>query len=500
MIADDGLRLHRILILRGRVGIAVLSILLLLQSGVSISLAESIRNPKSVFNNLQSAIDSALPGDTIAVPSGVYTGNIFINKRLTLIGIDNPILRGTDKGSVITITADSCVVKGFVIEHSGSMLVDEDAGILLKSNYNRVEGNDLRDVLFGIYLFRAEHNLVLNNHIVGRRRLEFGERGSGIHIWNSQHNRFLGNIITDVRDGFYIQNASHSWIENNQAFNVRYGVHYMYADSNTFLNNSFYNNVAGAAIMYSRGIVMRHNVFSRNRGFSSFGILFQDCHGLIADSNVITDNVIGMFFEASTDNTFRHNVVAQNDVALQMYQNSIHNTFAENNFVDNLNPLTIVGKRTESHWGVNGRGNYWSSYDGYDLDGDGVGDIPMKIQNVFQYLEGQNANVRLYLYSPASQALAVAAKAFPIININEEADEFPLMQPANVGTMPAVQMMIRLNTSRQSQQVGSTVAGVQPAHAWIAFPFIGLIVIGILYHRLSRSTTLHVRRPVRRVT
>jgi len=136
-----------------------------------------------------------------------------------------------------------------------------------------------------------------------------------------------------------------------------------------------------------------------------------------------------MFFEASTNNVFRHNLIASNDVGLQMYQNSVANTFTENNFVDNLNPLALVGKRTETHWSQNGRGNYWSAYEGYDLDHDGVGDVPMKIQNVFDYLEGRSPNLRLYLYSPAAQALAAATKAFPIIAINQEADEHPLMRP-----------------------------------------------------------------------
>lgn len=101
-----------------------------------------------------------------------------------------------------------------------------------------------------------------------------------------------------------------------------------------------------------------------------------------------------------------------------MFQNSVNNTFTENIFQGNLSPLAIVGKRTETRWSLNGRGNYWSTYDGYDLDGDKIGDIPMRVQNVFHYLEGQNANVRLYLYSPASQALAAVAKAFPSIMIN----------------------------------------------------------------------------------
>jgi hypothetical protein len=59
----------------------------------------------------------------------------------------------------------------------------------------------------------------------------------------------------------------------------------------------------------------------------------------------------------------------------------------------------------------------------------------MKIQNVFTYLEGRQPNLRLYLYSPASQALAMAAEAFPIVAINSELDAAPLMKPVDLGAL-----------------------------------------------------------------
>jgi nitrous oxidase accessory protein len=385
---------------------------------------------------LQRVVDSASPGDTVLVGPGTYTGNLRIGRRIALLGTGNPVLRGSGTGSVITLAADSCTVAGFVIEHCGSMLVDEDAGILVKSNHNLVRDNTLRDVLFGIYFYHAAWNTAAGNRITGRGDLPLGERGSGVHIWNAHFNSFTGNTITDERDGFYIQNANHLLIRGNEVFNLRYGLHYMYADSNTFLENNFHDNVAGAAIMYSKGITIRRNNFSHNRGFASFGILFQDCHNSAADSNTVTDNVVGMFFEASTDNLFRRNVIARNDAALEMFQNATGNTFTENNFIDNLTPLLLAGKRTETRWSSNGRGNYWSSYAGYDLDDDGIGDVPMKIQNVFQFLEGKNGNVRLYLYSPASQALSAATEAFPIIKINQELDEHPLMHPVRMTALP----------------------------------------------------------------
>ncbi|HET6271855.1 MAG TPA: nitrous oxide reductase family maturation protein NosD [Bacteroidota bacterium] len=424
--------------------------------------------------NLQSLINGASRGDTILVTPGTYHGNLVLDKPLVLRGLGNPVVRGDSSGIVITIAADSCTVEGFTIERSGDNLMHEDAGVLIKSNHNTLRGNNLRDVLFGIYLFEADSNLVEGNTIVGRWKPDLGQRGSGIHIWNSHHNSFIGNSITEARDGFYIQYAHHTLIERNEAFGLRYGVHYMYADSNTFTRNRFTDNVAGAAIMYSRGIRMRHNIFSHNRGFASFGILFQDCHGMIADSNVVSDNVVGMFFESTTMNLFRHNIIAQNDVALQMFQNSVQNTFTENNFIDNLSPLLLVGKHTGTRWSSNGRGNYWSAYRGYDVDGDGMGDVPMKIQNTFQYLEGQNANLRLYLYSPASQALAAAAEAFPIMAINSEIDDRPLMTPVVLTSLPAVVTL--------TQSAAPRTAGI----SWISLPLAGALLLGFIYHSIGR--------------
>jgi nitrous oxidase accessory protein len=351
------------------------------------------------------------------------------------------------------------------------MLVGEDAGILIRSDHNVLERLRLRDVLFGMYLWGADDNVIAENTITGREELGVGERGSGVHIYNSHRNNFRSNSIQDVRDGFYIQYANHTVIVQCEVFNVRYGLHYMYADSNIFLQNSFHDNLAGAAIMYSKGIVMRRNVFRDNTGFSSYGILFQDCHDLDADSNSITNNTIGMFLEASTGNRFRHNLIARNTVALQMFQNSTGNTFSKNDFIDNLSPLSIVGRRTESQWSVSGTGNYWSTYDGYDIDHDAIGDVPMRIVNVFQYLEGQNPAARLYLYSPASQSLAFAAQSFPIFDRNEEVDFHPMMEPTKGGLLAGVKRNDRKT---------------RPAPGWAVLPVAFLMFSGFVYYRISR--------------
>jgi len=202
----------------------------------------------------------------------------------------------------------------------------------------------------------------------------------------------------------------------------------MFSAGNIFEDNLFSNNIAGAAIMYSNKIEFRRNAFVHNRGFSSFGILFQECNELLAEENFIVDNATGIFMEALRKTTFRRNTIANNDVALQMFSNSDANVFTENNFVNNLSPLQLIGRRTTTSWSQNGRGNYWSEYDGYDLNENGLGDVPLRIQNVFQYMEGNYPHLRIYLDSPAARAIATAEKTFPILRASSEVDAAPLMK------------------------------------------------------------------------
>jgi nitrous oxidase accessory protein len=232
----------------------------------------------------------------------------------------------------------------------------------------------------------------------------------------------------------YIQSSSGNRIRRNRVSRLRYGLHYMSSDGNVFEDNVFSDNVAGAAIMYSNRIELRRNAFVRNRGFSSFGLLFQDCAENIAEDNLIADNATGIFAEALRQSAFRRNTVAANDVALMIYGSSSENTFASNNFVGNLSPLQLVGRPVATRWAEGGRGNYWGDYEGYDLDADGVGDVPHRVQTVFEHMEGQRPRLRVYLGSPAAQALAAAEKTFPILRGSREAAPAPLMRA--VETVP----------------------------------------------------------------
>lgn len=385
--------------------------------------------PGGGYASINSAVAAAKTGDHIRVESGTYRENIVLDRSVTLEGVDLPIIDGGDAGSIITVIADGCKITGFDVRNSGNDLRAEDAGILLKSNGNIVEDNVLSKVLFGIYLLQSGSNAVRRNTIVGRKELEPGERGAGLHLWNSPKNILEDNVVTFARDGMYIQNSSNNQIRRNRVSDLRYGLHFMNSDDDIFEDNVFFDNVAGAAIMYSKNIELRRNAFVHNRGFSSFGILFQDCRQCVTEENLILNNATGIFLEGLKNSVFRRNTIAENDLAAEIFASSVGNVFSENNFINNLSPLQLVGKGGNTEW----KSNFWSDYQGYDLDGDAYGDVPHKIQNIFEYLEGNFPRVRIYLNSPAAGSIVAAERSFPIVKGSNEFDSAPLMRPVDIG-------------------------------------------------------------------
>ena len=411
--------------------------------------------------SIQAAINAAQPGDTIQVQAGSYNENLTLGKSITLTGLGKPILRGTGKDSTIVVTADNCTITGFVIEHCGNDLQQEDSGLLLKSNHNRIEGNELRDILYGIYLMKSEGNTIQHNFIRGRPELETGDRGAGLHLWNSPDNIIADNTITEARDGMYIQSSPGNFISHNRVTKLRYGLHFMNSDDNNFSDNIFSDNIAGAAIMYSKRIELRRNAFINNRGFSSFGILFQACDDCVIEDNFIINNACGVFLEALRKSRFRNNVIAENDVAMQIFSSNDACEFSGNNFVENLSPLLLVGRETNTRW----LQNFWSDYDGYDLDSDGTGDVAHKVQNVFEYLEGNFPRLRLYFNSPAAQALATAERTFPIIKGSSLADAAPLTKAASF-TYPFNQAEARRIPQLLLAALSILMFGVAAATIW----------------------------------
>jgi len=382
---------------------------------------------------LQAQIDGAPAGATVHVTAGVYRGDLIIDRPLRLVGIGRPKLIGSGTGSVVRVRADGVTVEGFDIDgQSGGDLARDSAGVHVSARDVRVIGCRIERTLFGVYFREAHGGTVERCRIAGIRGRDAGEKGSGIHVWNTDGFRLLGNEIVDVRDGFYIQSSPHGLVARNEARDLRYGLHYMFSDDNVFEDNVFANGAAGTALMYSRRLVFRRNRFIRNRGFASVGLLFKSCDDVLAEDNFIGDNARGIFLEDSRRNTFRRNIVAASDVAIVLYDSAHENRFEGNVFVANMTPLWLVGKRTDTVFD----GNYWSDNDEPDLDGDGRTDRPFRLTNVFDHFRGNLTAADLLSAGFAGVALGVAERTFPVLAAVPVEDRAPLARPPRLTGVP----------------------------------------------------------------
>ena len=123
-------------------------------------------------------------------------------------------------------------------------------------------------------------------------------------------------------------------------------------------------------------------------------------------------------------------MIAYNDVGIVLFGSAPDNTFSANDFTGNLATLHTVGK-VSTNWAAAGVGNYYSDYSGYDLDGDGKGDVPHPLQDAFEYLEGNHPLLRLYLKSAVADALVLAERAFPLLPSSDQYDDKPLLKPGS---------------------------------------------------------------------
>lgn len=379
------------------------------------------------FGDIRSALAAAGPHDVIVVHRGTYReGTLVVDKPVVLVGRDQPRLDGESRGDVLNVTAPDVTIRGFVVSDSGSSSLRDFAGInVVSASRVTLEDNRIEGCSFGLYLSKARDAIVRRNVIHGTPAAA-REIGNGIHAWSSERLEIAGNRVEHHRDGIYLEYVNESAISRNTVSdNQRYGLHFMFSHHNAYRQNTFVRNGAGVAVMYSRDVRMEANRFSHSWGSAAYGLLLKELSDSRIAGNVFESNSVGVTIQSSTRMVFERNEFRRNGWALQIESSSTDNTYRQNNFVGNAFDLTTGGTLQANRF----EGNFWDRAELYDLNRDGIGDVPHRPLSLYAKLVDRVPPALLLLRSPLVHFLDRAERVFPSITPDRLADPRPVMRP-----------------------------------------------------------------------
>jgi len=376
----------------------------------------------SDYPAINDALKRARDGDIIEVKAGRYNEQVRIDKSIHLKGIDNPVLE-REGGNIIEISKSGVTVEGLTLLHGNSVRDTQSTGIFIAKGSDNVtvRNNHLKNIMFGIWAVSNRGVRIEGNTIEGRRELDRNYRGNCIYLIDAQEATVKGNRLSFCRDGIYAEVSHDGKITGNEISDSRYALHTMWVDRGLFNNNSARGNLVGLAIMYTRNSEIKDNVSVGNQ---THGLLLNQTVRSEIRGNIVIGNTKGLFLYNSIFNRLTSNLIMNNNIGLHSWGGSEDNSVNGNSFINNEVQVKFVAGRNQQ-WD----GNYWSDYLGWDMNSDGIGDLPYESNTVVDHIFWRYPSAKLLYASASFHLLWMLEKQFPLLKVPRVIDNRPFMLP-----------------------------------------------------------------------
>jgi parallel beta-helix repeat protein len=255
--------------------------------------------------------------------------------------------------TLVLLVSALTLISGFHITLADPKTIVVSTADSIQEGINNATAGDTIIVLRGTYM----ENVVVNKAVF----LIGADRDGTIVDANRTGNAFfvIANNVTITN--FTVRNSGDS-LSNA-------GIYVSGSGGNISYNKLIGNNNDGIGLHAASAILVTNNVVSSN---TNDGISLYSSTNCTVKSNVVTGNVAnGIAVYTSSGNVITQNTLASNLGGIYVYSND--NLAYHNNFISNV---INAQADSSSYWDYAGEGNFWSDYTSYDLNQDGIGDVP----------------------------------------------------------------------------------------------------------------------------
>jgi nitrous oxidase accessory protein len=387
---------------------------------------------------VQSLLDAATDGEALCLAPGVHHGPLKIRRGVTLWGTPAAVVRSDGRGTTISVEASGARLAGFTVDGSGARYDLLDAAVRVTGDDVVVEGLTVVHATYGILVERSRRALVRRNVVRGNPEQVLGLRGDGVRLWETSDSRIEDNLVEDSRD-LVVWYSPRNRLSGNRVLRSRYAAHLMYSHDCVVERNQAIDSVVGVFIMYTRNVHLEGNLVSGSSGAAGMGIGLKDSGNVTVRNNRLVNNTIGLYIDnspvqISEDNRIEGNLFRRCDRAVVFHGGAGRNHFSGNALADNRVQVEVEGGSGNS---ANWSGNYFDDYTGYDLDGDGRGDVAYELRSASAAILAQHPDLRFFSGAPALALADAASHLVPLFRPPLVArDALPLVRPPRFSEVP----------------------------------------------------------------
>lgn len=370
-------------------------------------------------NILQDAINKAPMYSTIKLSSGIYKGNITINKPLSIIAKDKDvIIQGENKDTVIQINASNVTLKNLIIKGSGERLENKDAAIKISNAKNiTIDSCTIKDSLYGIDMGMVTNSKIINNQI-SSKDVDISFRGDALKLYYSHDNLIGNNYVFNSRD-ITTSYSNNNLFTQNHIEKSRFALFIDHSHQNTIDENHFSFNSVGVMFTGAKDTKVTRNIIKSGLGKAAIGVLIKGVSNFEFKNNIVSYNSKAFYIDAKHNEEEIKRFITNNEISYNMeafhFHGAIkHNLIKNNSIVGNIDDVvkSVRGNRTSKNIVEN---NFWDHYSGFDIDNNNIGDTPHKI---FQYADRiwhYNNKIKFFYATPIISILNFILNLAPFI-------------------------------------------------------------------------------------